>query len=326
MEKLVNNGKILEVRTGSHLYGLATSTSDKDYTGIFLTPWEYHIGLQKLEQVDLGVESKLENGKNSSEAVDRTFYELKRFVALAAGNNPNIIELLFVDEDNIIYINKYGRKLLENRHLFLSQKLIEKFSGFANSQKHKLYVKKENLEKLYSARDFIKEMIEKYKSDKILLPEMSKEKNFWKNFIQRDAKGDVYRIGEYNINSNLNLKNACELIERIIKESSNRQELIRLSGYDTKYASHLVRLLLEAIEIITTGNLVYPLQEKDLIMKIKKGEMKFEEVIELVEELEKRFKSFENTPELIVIPEKADIKAIEKFVIEIYKDFLLKGE
>ena len=61
-------------------------------------------------------------------------------------------------------------------------------------------------------------------------------------------------------------------------------------------------------------------------MKIKKGEMKFEEVIELVEELEKRFKSFENTPELIVIPEKADIKAIEKFVIEIYKDFLLKGE
>ena len=54
--------------------------------------------------------------------------------------------------------------------------------------------------------------------------------------------------------------------------------------------------------------------------------MKFEEVIELVEELEKKLKSFESTPELIVIPEKADIEAIEKFVIEIYKDFLLKGE
>ncbi|EHO84581.1 hypothetical protein HMPREF0402_00141 [Fusobacterium ulcerans 12-1B] len=54
--------------------------------------------------------------------------------------------------------------------------------------------------------------------------------------------------------------------------------------------------------------------------------MKFEEVVELVEVLEKRLKNFENTPELIVIPEKADIEAIEKFVIEIYKNFLLKGE
>lgn len=326
MEKLVNNGKILEIKTGSHLYGLSTPSSDKDYTGIFLAPWKYHIGLHKLEQVDLGIESKLENGKNSFKAVDRTFYELKRFAALAAGSNPNIIELLFVDEDNIIYINEYGRKLLDNRYLFLSQKLIEKFSGFANSQKHKLYVKKENLEKLYSARDFIKNMIDKYKSDKILLPEMKKEENFEKNFIQRDIKGDVYRIGEYNINSNLTLKNACELIERIIKESSNRQELIKQSGYDTKYASHLVRLLLEAIEMITTGNLVYPLQERELIMKIKMGEMKFEKVIELVEELEIKLKRFEDTPELITIPKNIDMEAIEKLVIEIYKDFLLKGE
>lgn len=78
--------------------------------------------------------------------------------------------------------------------------------------------------------------------------------------------------------------------------------------------------------MITTGNLVYPLQERELIMKIKMGEMKFEKVIELVEELEIKLKRFEDTPELIVIPKNIDMEAIEKLVIEIYKDFLLKGE
>ena len=56
------------------------------------------------------------------------------------------------------------------------------------------------------------------------------------------------------------------------------------------------------------------------------GEMKFEKVIELVEELEIKLKRFEDTPELIVIPKNIDMEAIEKLVIEIYKDFLLKGE
>ena len=56
------------------------------------------------------------------------------------------------------------------------------------------------------------------------------------------------------------------------------------------------------------------------------GEIKFEKVIELVEELEIKLKKFEDTPELIMIPKNVDIESIEKLVIEIYKDFLLKGE
>ena len=71
---------------------------------------------------------------------------------------------------------------------------------------------------------------------------------------------------------------------------------------------------------------MYPLQERELIMKIKMGEIKFEKVIELVEELEIKLKKFEDTPELIMIPKNVDIESIEKHVIEIYKDFLLKGE
>lgn len=108
--EIAEKNKILEIRSGSHLYGLNTENSDEDYIGIFLAPIEYHLGLQKVEQVDLSIKDKLKSGRNSKDAIDKTFYELKRFVKLAIDNNSNILEVLFVDEKNIIYINEYGSK------------------------------------------------------------------------------------------------------------------------------------------------------------------------------------------------------------------------
>lgn len=49
--EIAEKNKILEIRSGSHLYGLNTENSDKDYVGIFLAPIEYHLGLQKVEQM-----------------------------------------------------------------------------------------------------------------------------------------------------------------------------------------------------------------------------------------------------------------------------------
>lgn len=49
--EIAEKNKILEIRSGSHLYGLNTENSDEDYIGIFLAPVEYHLGLQKVEQM-----------------------------------------------------------------------------------------------------------------------------------------------------------------------------------------------------------------------------------------------------------------------------------
>lgn len=92
--EIAEKNKILEIKSGSHLYGLNTENSDEDYIGIFLAPIEYHLGLQKVEQVDLSIKDKLESGRNSKDAVDKTFYELKRFIKLALDNNPNIRSII----------------------------------------------------------------------------------------------------------------------------------------------------------------------------------------------------------------------------------------
>lgn len=48
--EIAKKNKILEIRSGSHLYSLNTENSDEDYISIFLAPVK---GLQKVEQIDL---------------------------------------------------------------------------------------------------------------------------------------------------------------------------------------------------------------------------------------------------------------------------------
>lgn len=65
---------------------------------------------------------------------DLTLYEIKKFVTLALDNNPNICDILYADDDAVIYENKKGKKLRKKRDIFISKKTKFTFSGYAQSQ------------------------------------------------------------------------------------------------------------------------------------------------------------------------------------------------
>lgn len=50
--------KILEVITGSNLYGTNTPESDIDYAGIFIPTIDYYFGLKKVEEADFSTQIK----------------------------------------------------------------------------------------------------------------------------------------------------------------------------------------------------------------------------------------------------------------------------
>lgn len=60
-----------------------------------------------------------------------------------------------------------------------------------------------------------------------------------------------------------------------INRVPNRPELIERYGYDTKYASHALRLGMQGIEVVHHGRLTLPLPEVDLrtVMEVKRGEV-----------------------------------------------------
>lgn len=109
---------ILLVYAGSKAYGRDDAQSDIDLRGIFL-------GSAK----DLLLQRKTRTMQ--ADSADIVLQPLHQFFTLAAKGNPNVLEWLFTKEEHILYAGKYGRLLLENRSLFLSQQMIRSYLGFA---------------------------------------------------------------------------------------------------------------------------------------------------------------------------------------------------
>jgi hypothetical protein len=114
-----NNCIIFECISGSKSYGLSLPTSDTDIKGIYILPKENFYGLDYVEQI-------------SNETNDIVFYELKRFIELLSKNNPNILELLNVPEECIIYKHPLIEKLTPE--IFLSKQCQSTFANYAFAQ------------------------------------------------------------------------------------------------------------------------------------------------------------------------------------------------
>lgn len=109
---------------GSHLYGLNTAESDKDYLGVFIRPTSEVLSFFHNEETYVTKEP------------DTTLHELKKFMYLAAKGNPTILELLFVPEYEILTIE--GSILVNHKDYFLSNHVRDSFGGYAYQQAVKL--------------------------------------------------------------------------------------------------------------------------------------------------------------------------------------------
>jgi len=279
--------KILEIKTGSHLYGTNTPESDVDYCGVFIAPINYYFGLDIIKEADCSIVNKLESGKNSKEAVDRKFYEIRNFTKLAIENNPNLLEVLFVNKENIIYNSYLGGILLANKHLFPWKGLKEKYLGYSISQQKKMLVKSGNMKDLKNGLDFLMYLQKNELSKYIFEVESNLLSIFKDNGNQHLKLGDIY------IQKNITIRKAIEQIQGRVDKFGNRKELVDEYGFDTKFAAHCVRLLSEGKDLLETGEIVFPLKQRELLLEIRNGKYSLDEVNEMIEsgksELEKSY-------------------------------------
>jgi len=114
---------IVESVAGSRLYGTNRPDSDTDIRGVALAPVASLLGLDPaFEQIE------------QHEPQDRTIWELRKFMHLAAANNPNILDTLYAPRRMWIQCSSWWEMLYEYRHDMLSQRVRKTYAGYATSQ------------------------------------------------------------------------------------------------------------------------------------------------------------------------------------------------
>jgi len=296
----VKDYRILEYISGSKLYGTDDEFSDTDIRGVFICPKKYLLNINKPQQ--------LEDKKN-----DIVFHEIIRYFKLLTDNNPNIVETLFVPNEFILYKNKYWDKIVENKKLFISKKCRFTHLGYAFSQ----------AKRIRSHRKFIMNPIKNQ-------PQRSEFGLLEYSIIPKDQHSAILSISPDFVNQEFRdivikekqYQNAMSEWNAYInwkkERNPKRRELEEKFKFDTKHASHLVRLIRLGQELLETGECHVNRPDAPELIAIKEGGYTYDEFESLIEGIEDHFDELYNKSSL---PHSPDHKRINKLLYEILSDF-----
>ena len=300
MRKFVEDNLIFMTLAGSHMYGMSTPESDIDKRGVCVPP----------KEVLLGFANNFEQQEYPNE--DTIVYSLKKFMMLASNCNPNIIELLFAPEEAIIKTSPTWDVLRERRHEFLSSKAYHTFTGYAIGQ----------LKRIRTHRAWLlhppthKPTREEYG----LLAKGQGVRELAKGIDVTEIDKDVIRVieKEKRYKSALMQWNQYQGWKK--NRNKKRSALEAKYGYDTKHASHLVRLLRMGKEILLTGDLTVCRPDAGELLAVKQGKWTYDELMANVQPLWDELEEIHETRSYVV-PRASDKGKLSDLCAELHEQF-----
>lgn len=106
------------------------SIDDKDVMAVSVPPLEYYFGLQ-----EFGSRGTQEIKRHEWDIV---VYEARKFIKLLAQGNPNVLMMLWLNDNLYIKITDAGRLLIDNRRAFVGRHAYKAFIGYARNQLHRM--------------------------------------------------------------------------------------------------------------------------------------------------------------------------------------------
>lgn len=313
---------ILLTLTGSHAYGLAIEGSDYDWRGVAIPPREYFTGfLHRFEQSDRGFTE-----------IDCSIFDIRKFFALAADANPNIIEILWTDIADTHICTPAGLALKSIRDGFLSRKVKHTFSGYAVTQ----------LKRINTHRKWLLDPPNhKPSRSEFDLPETALLAKDHMGAIEAITKDETHNYEDckwfgcaYHSDLSANVMHIYQR-ERAYhnaltqwhqyenwKKTRNqeRAELERKFGYDAKHAMHLVRLMRMGAEILSTGEVNVKRPDREELLEIRGGAWSYDRIVGYAEEMDAKLTELERASHLPHSPNRAWLDgACQQIVEEFHK-------
>ena len=338
-QELMTDNLIVKHYAGSHSYGTAIATSDVDFRGIFVgDPVNIRTPFFKIEEVS-----------DTSEE-DTKFYELAQFMKLAVDCNPNIIETLWVSDEDIVHTTPAFEVLRQHAPALLSSKIAFTTSGYALAQLkrikgHNKWINNPQPKEPPHQVDYIS-LVHNFTGDKIfkidlrcyhqdyrLVPFSDNTFGIYKQAgydtftittgnLNTTYEGDSHTLGtplfiikfnknEYNHDKDTWTNYWSWKKNRNVTRSALEEE----NGYDTKHAMHLVRLLRMGAEALETGILQVKRPDAQELLAIRNGAWTYEELVEYAEKMDKHVR--EVLYKTTKLPRTPDIKLAARVIMDI---------
>lgn len=311
----VEQRTIFLARHGSHAYGLNRPDSDEDFKGICIKPKSAYLGfVNQFEQ--------FEHMGSKSDGVDKVVYSLEKFAALAAACNPNIIEVLHVDDSDVIVCDEFGEALRAHRYDFLSKKAKHTFTGYMYAQikrmkTHRGWLMDDTCKTPPNRADFglstskfvTKSELGAYDNliathEDIILPE---------NVVTLFTREKAYYAAKVHHDQYMNW---------VKTRNPKRAELEAKFGYDTKHAYHVIRLGRMSVEILQQQKVIVKRHEdREELMSIRDGAWSYDRLLDEAEKLNQQAEEAYTTSTLRHEP---DRNALDNLIVDLTSRYLSK--
>jgi predicted nucleotidyltransferase len=330
---------IAKMLAGSHAYGTNIATSDTDYRGIFVAdPINVRTPFYPIGEVD----------DNSEE--DTKIYELGKFMKLALDCNPNVIELLWTNMEDVVVTSPEYELLRKHAGALLSRKVAFTTSGYALAQLKRIKghnkwltnpqpeAKPQQVDYMSLVHNFtgtklFKVHLRDYERDHRLVPFSGDTFGVYQidgyspfnpttGNLNTEYEGDSDTLGTplFIVKFNRSVyESAKETWSNYWTWKKNRNEkrsiLEEQFGYDTKHAMHLVRLLRMGAEVLQTGVLHVRRPDAAELLSIRDGAWSYDQVVSYAEEMDRLVR--EELLQKTALPQKPNVKLAADLMLEI---------
>lgn len=304
---------IVKMTFGSHLYGTSTPDSDRDYKGIYL-PTKKQLAKGSFPNcINYNTKSSGDTRKNTKEDTDLEVYSLHYFLELALQGETFALDMLHAPENMIEVSSPIWKLIQQNRSRFYTRNL-NSFVGYARSQAAKYGIKGSRLNTVKEVIEFLKQF-----------PVTTRMSEVWGNLpevehtsFEVDRMGiELYQVCGKKLQKTAQIKTVLPPLEKYFEQYGARAvQASNNEAIDWKAISHAFRACLQVKEILTTGDLVFPLKDADKLLKIKQGMLDFK--TEVGPNLESSMEELEKIAAKSTLPETADKTFWEDFLFNLY--------
>lgn len=300
---LIDNTFYLTI-VGSYSYGINNDLSDQDYYGFCIPPRDVVFPHLANEIVGFGRQQKRfeqwseHNCKYQGKVYDLSIYNIVKYFSLCMENNPNMLSSLYTDRGCVIHSTNISELVRENRKIFLHKGSFFKYKGYAYSQMHKIKSK---------TRKTITDLVEFEEKQYITYLDF-----YYRNLDITDR--EIHALKTKNDDLILFSGKSIETLEiyrKLLLDFKNDKRAVETidNKLDLKYATHLVRLLLEVEQILIEHDCDLR-RNSELLKSIRRGEWDISRLENWFISKEKSLEEVYNKSDLRDRPDEASIKEL----------------